>query len=51
MKFVEELGMLFRNDPTFSYVFSLPKSHMMKVVELRRKRIEAEQLPGLPSLS
>lgn len=37
--FIEELGVLFKGDPTFNYVFNrLPRSYFMKIVELRRKR-------------
>lgn len=38
---MEELGRLFKSDPTFDYIFyHLPKSHFMKIVELRRKAME-----------
>lgn len=40
MIFVEELGILFKNDPTFDFVFNkLPKSLFRKVCDLRRKRL------------
>lgn len=44
---LEELGVLFKGDPTFSYIFNeLPRSLFLKIVEFRRKRYEAE--PQLP---
>lgn len=46
---LENLGDLFKNDPTFDYIFNkLPKSYFMKIVEIRRKRKEEE--PKLPPL-
>lgn len=40
--FIEELGRLFKGDPTFDYVFNkLPKGYFMKIVDLRRKHKEA----------
>lgn len=41
---MEELGSIFKNDPTFEYVYNLPKSYFLKIVELRKKRI-AEHPP------
>lgn len=39
--FIEDLGYLFKGDPTFEYAFhSLPQGMFMKLVELRRKRLE-----------
>lgn len=39
---LEELGYLFKNDPTFDYLFNnLPKSCFMKIVERRRERLKA----------
>ena len=43
---LEEVGRMFKNDPTFEYIFNLPKSMFMKIAEIRRKRLETE-----PSLS
>lgn len=41
--FLEELGSLFRNDPTFDFIFNnLPKSQFVRIVELRRKRMSSE---------
>ncbi len=41
--------MLFRNDPTFNYIFyELPRGQFLKIVELRKKRLETE--PQLPNL-
>ena len=46
---LEELGALFRGDPTFDYIFhNLPKSHFLKIVELRRNRMNRS--PGLDDL-
>nr|DAR75725.1 MAG TPA: bacteriocin [Caudoviricetes sp.] len=40
---LEELGALFKGDPTFEYMFNkLPRGYFVKIVELRRKRIEKE---------
>ena len=40
--FLEEVGNLFKSDPTFDYIFHLPKSYFLKIVELRRKRVASE---------
>lgn len=46
--FIEELGTLFKNDPTFDFIFNnLPKSHFERIVELRRNR----QAKGAESLA
>ena len=38
---IEELGYLFKNDPTFDYIFrELPRSYFMKIAEFRKKRLE-----------
>lgn len=43
--FIEELGILFKGDPTFDMIKDLPRSLFMKIVELRKKRlIEEPQL-------
>lgn len=46
---LESLGILFKNDPTFEYIFrELPRGMFMKIYEIRRKRVETEpQIPGL----
>ena len=49
--FMEDLGRLFKGDPTFDYIFyHLPKSHFLKIVELRKKKLmEEPQLPDILS--
>ena len=46
---LESLGILFKNDPTFEYIFrELPRGMFMKIYEIRRKRVETEpQISGL----
>ena len=45
---MEELGTLFKGDPTFEYIFKeLPKSHFLRIVELRRARKDSEPPPLL----
>ena len=47
--FMEDLGHLFKGDPTFNYIFyELPQGQFMKIVELRRKRME--QSPQLTDI-
>ena len=45
LTFTEELGYIFKNDPTFDYIFNMPKSYFIKITELRRKRL-SEQPPN-----
>lgn len=38
---MEEMGRMFKGDPTFDFIFNrLPSGHFMKIVELRKKRLE-----------
>lgn len=40
---LEDLGRLFKGDPTFDYIFNhLPQGQFLKIVELRRKRLEKQ---------
>jgi hypothetical protein len=40
---LEELGFLFKNDPTFDYIFNeLPRSWFLKIAEFRKKRLESQ---------
>ena len=42
---LEELGVVFKGDPTFEYIFNnLPKSHFFKIVELRKNRLESSPI-------
>ena len=43
---LEEVGRMFKSDPTFEYIFNLPKSMFLQIVKLRKKRLVSE-----PSLS
>lgn len=44
---MEELGYLFKNDPTFDYIFhEFPRSWLLKVAEFRRKRLETSPRLG-----
>lgn len=38
---------MFKGDPTFNYIMSLPKGCMMKIVTKRRKRGAPNPLEGL----
>lgn len=38
---LEDLGRLFRGDPTFDFIFNnMTNGQFMKIAELRRKRLE-----------
>ena len=39
---IEEVGRIFKGDPTFEYIFNLPKSMFLQIVKLRKKRLETE---------
>jgi len=46
---LEELGHLFRGDPSFDYIFyHLPRSAFMKIYERRKKRME--QTPSISDI-
>ena len=41
MRIIEELGVLFKGDPTFDFIFKeLPKSLFFEIVKIRRERFE-----------
>lgn len=45
---LEEVGVLFKNDPTFDFIFNkLPKGMFTDIMERRKKRLEKEP-PSIP---
>lgn len=48
--FLEDLGILFKNDPTFDFIFNnVPSGLFKKIVKLRKKRLETKP-PSLGDL-
>lgn len=40
---LEDIGFLFKHDPTFNYIFNkLPKGLFFEIVDKRRKRLETQ---------
>ena len=43
MNELEEMGYLFKGDPTFDYVFNkLPRGYLMHIISRRRERMEKQ---------
>ena len=49
IKYIEDLGYIFKGDPTFDYIFNhLPKSYFTEIVKIRKQRMLKE--PSLGNL-